>query len=288
MKKHSIYLLLILLLCWGCNGDFLTVEETGVIPSSDAPIVTAFLSPQDTVHTVTLYHTRPAAGNNPYATWEQNVAKSTVTLSNGTQTVKLIPDSFLTGVFKISAKNFKVESGKTYYLSVNTFDGKKAEANCTIPSSVVDTTSISYQLVSGSISNMNTSYLISWKDIPNQVNYYAVYTISELQDLTKKTAEISNERYQHTIDDVERDGQFLGTPQSFLLSKPNYVAKDRLYIWHIQVLNTDIHFYKFHKDYEIAKQADENPFSEPVMLYSNIKGGFGVMAGYTKAVTYFR
>jgi hypothetical protein len=109
------------------------------------------LSPQDTVHTVTLYHTRPAAGNNPYATWEQNVAKSTVTLSNGTQTVKLIPDSFLTGVFKISAKNFKVESGKTYYLSVNTFDGKKAEANCTIPSSVVDTTSISYQLVSGSI-----------------------------------------------------------------------------------------------------------------------------------------
>jgi hypothetical protein len=53
---------------------------------------------------------------------------------------------------------------------------------------------------------MNTGYLISWKDIPNQVNYYAVYTISELQDLTKKTAEINNERYQHTIDDVERDG----------------------------------------------------------------------------------
>jgi hypothetical protein len=56
----------------------------------------------------------------------------------------------------------------------------------------------------------------------------------------------------------------------------------------VQVLKHRYTFYKFHKDYEIAKQADENPFSEPVMLYSNIKGGFGVMAGYTKAVTYFR
>ncbi|MFY7829112.1 MAG: DUF4249 domain-containing protein [Flectobacillus sp.] len=288
MKKQLLSICTMLLFCWACNGDFLTVEETGVIPSSDAPIVTAFLSPQDTIHTVTLYHTRPAAGNNPYATWEQNVSKSTVTLSNGTQTVKLIPDSFLTGVFKISSKNFKVESGKTYYLNVSTFDGKKVEANCTIPTGVVDTTSIAYQLVSGNPSNMNTSYLISWKDIPNQVNYYAVYTISELQDLTKKTAEINNERYLHGIDDVEKDGLTVGTQESLLLTKPNSPAKDRLYIWQVQVLNTDIHFYKFHKDYEIAKQADENPFSEPVMLYSNIKGGFGVMAGYTKAVTYFR
>jgi hypothetical protein len=111
----------------------------------------------------------------------------------------------------------------------------------------VDTSSISYKLVSGNASNMNTGYLISWKDIPNQVNYYAVYTISELQDLAKKTAEINNERYLHGIDDVERDGLTVGTQESLLLTKPNSPAKDRLYIWQVQVLNTDIHFYKFQK-----------------------------------------
>jgi hypothetical protein len=46
--------------------------------------------------------------------------------------------------------------------------------------------------------------------------------------------------------------------------------------------------FKFAKSYNVFDNADENPFAEPVNVYSNVKNGYGIFSAYTVAVDSLR
>jgi hypothetical protein len=284
MKIKLLLLLYLSFLISGCEDGFLSVEEKTVnIPSSTAPTIVAFLCPQDSVHTVQLYYTSPVIGKNNLPEWSANVSKSVVTLSDESQTVALKSEKNRNNIFKIKATDFKVVAGKTYKLRVVTYDGQQAEATCTIPLSKIDIKKVDTKAVNSS----DPFYLITWMDIANEQNYYAVYIVQGQVNFSTGERRVGNDTGENGILDTGREGQELSTKRSFLLQKRRNASDGFSFVSEIQLLNTDIHFYRYHKDLEILQISDDNPLSEPTNIYSNIKGGFGVFAGFTRASGYF-
>ncbi|MDZ7899681.1 MAG: DUF4249 domain-containing protein [Arcicella sp.] len=282
MKNQYTFLLFITLFFASCSDDgFLSVEEDASnIPFSTAPTITAFLCPQDTVHKVTLSHTRPVVGKDLSREWNNNVSKSIVTINDGTQTVKLTSGG--AGTFNIKAKEFKVEAGKTYKLNVTTYDGQKAEATCTIPQNIADIKQVRIKEVSD-VKFETKKYLVTWQDIPNEQNYYAVYVLTKYVSVTNKYVSVDQEDFENSITDQSNDKGKMVTKKSFYMTKRENYNDGSYRATEVQILNTDVNFYRYHKDLDILKISGDNPLVEPINVYSNIKGGFGVFAGYTRA-----
>ena len=47
----------------------------------------------------------------------------------------------------------------------------------------------------------------------------------------------------------------------------------------INVLRVDEAYYKFHYPFVVSGFNEDNPFGEPTIVYSNVKDGYGVLAG---------
>ena len=284
--KYLFFLFLGIILSSCSTDDFLSVEENSAnIPSSSAPTISAFLCPQDTVHKVQLIYTRPVVGRDLSREWSNNVGKAIVTLSNGDQTV-LLKSSGVNN-FTIKAKDFQVEAGKTYTLNVTTYDGQKAEASCTIPLNRVDIKKAKTKDVVD-VKFQDTKYLVTWEDIPQEKNYYAVYVLTKYVSITNKYVSVDQEDFENSITDEGNDGGKMATKKSFYMNKRQNFDDGSYRITEVQILNTDVNFYRYQKDLETLKITGDNPLVEPISVYSNVKGGFGVFAGYTRANGFFK
>ena len=51
----------------------------------------------------------------------------------------------------------------------------------------------------------------------------------------------------------------------------------------IYIANTDRAYYFYNTAIDKIRKANGNPFAEPVLTYTNIKNGLGVMAGYNQS-----
>ena len=289
MKIQHIFFLFLGIMLSSCStDDFLSVEENSAnIPSSSAPTISAFLCPQDTIHKVQLLYTRPVVGRDLSREWSNNVGKAIVTLSNGDQTIVLKSGGSNSSIFTIKAKDFQVEAGKTYTLNVTTYDGQKAEASCTIPLNRVDIKKADTKEITD-VKYQSKKYLVTWEDIAKKKNYYAVYVLTKYVSITNKYVSVDQEDSENSITDEGNDGGKMATKKSFYMT-PRQNFNDGSYrITEIQILNTDVNFYRYQKDLETLKITGDNPLVEPISVYSNVKGGFGVFAGYTRANGFFK
>ncbi len=279
--QHTFFLLLGIILSSCSTDDFLSVEENSVnIPSSSAPTISAFLCPQDTVHQVRLIYTRPVVGRNLSDEWFKNVGKGIVTLSNGERTVTLKTGGGSSSSFTIKAKDFPIEAGKTYTLNVTTYDGQKAEATCTIPLNRVEIQKVGVKEITD-VKYQDKKFLVTWNDIPNEKNYYSAHVLTKY--VSTQYVSVDGDDAENSITDEGIDGGKMATKKSFYMSKRQNFNDGSYRVTEIQILNTDINFYRYHKDLEVLKISGDNPLIEPINVYSNVKGGFGVFAGYNRA-----
>jgi hypothetical protein len=181
-------------------------------------------------------------------------------------------------VFTIKSKEFKVMAGKTYTLRVTTYDGQEAEATCTVPMNTVDLGTADTPLAVN-IAGQQKQYSVSWQDIAGEPNYYSVRVFQRF--FRKNSVTVSSESAENNTLDTGADGGQMITRKSFWMKPRQNYPNNTYEVTEIQILNTDEHFYRYHKDLESI--SIDNPFAEPFQIYSNVKGGFGVFAGYTRA-----
>lgn len=292
MKISQLISILVAVMFSSCSGDFLSVEELNVnIPSSTAPTITSFLCPQDSIHRVTLTYTSPVVGVNKIDEWTTNVSKSIVTLSDGTQTVILKSDSDNNRIFYVKSNVFAVVAGKTYTLHVTMYDGQQAEATCTIPLNRVDISKADTKEVTNTTTNIGgvqeKKYQVTWQDIPNEVNRYAVYVVAERYNFTTREKQVDYDQTEYGINDSGNEGKELSSQSSFSMRTRQDAGGGFRYVSEVQILNVDSHFDKYHQDLQVLKRSADNPKDEPIRIYSNIQGGFGIFAGYTRASGFF-
>jgi hypothetical protein len=281
--KNILFILSISYLLMSCDA-LSTIEEQEVF-SVKTPCVQIFLCPQDTVITAKVYGTNPTVGtgskiSNPI------VSNATIILTNEmNQRIELKWNKALLN-YSASSKGFDVMVGKRYDMKLTTPEGNNLTAFCIIPQQIdYQTIKLVKTKVEPSPFNDGTEYFIQWKDFPNQKNYYSVFILNYFESFSPKDIRLEGEGAMYGIEDDKLSNGEVVSPKSWLLRGRQTGSNGAFQYARYQTLlvcHTDESYAKFHKSLEEIKRNNDNPFAEPSRLYTNVKGGFGVFAGYNR------
>ena len=220
----------------------------------------------------------------------------------------------------LNTKIFPILAGKTYNLSAKFPNLPIAKASCTIPQKAL--TNSDYQIIGGTkidsvqrgygtnngvvvsrYYNLMKPFTVLIKDFPSEENFYSIayFTRTETQDRSFQgntpppRITVNQERFSDFISDYKKDGGQLEFQKARFSvgyydtdpnqNKNNSITKSSILKIYIAV--TDKAYYQYTK--VVAKSEginSDDPFSEPVLTYTNVQGGLGVFAGLnTTAIT---
>ena len=210
----------------------------------------------------------------------------------------------------ISTKEFSIIAGKTYTLIVSASGLPTATATCTVPtkslvnqsdleivdngldSSVSGSTYSNGQLIKVNY-RYHKKYTVKIKDNPSEENFYSVGYLSQKIEQTKgsdgKIIILPPLNLQEPYGDLLSDYRKNGAVLNFIPLRMN-LASDNNNNPNLKVISykvscfvaiTDKIFYQYNKSVGSSSGIyNDNPFTEPVLTYTNINGGLGVFAGY--------
>ncbi len=149
---------------------------------------------------------------------------------------------------------------------------------------------------------------IQFEDPANETNYYQISFHQEVQTSNPSIQEndieiIPNEGYSFIDEDITdnfnlidggilfKDLTFNGTTKEFIF-QPLFVYKSidassatsKPINIIIELRSVSEEYYKYYTSIYRQSSQDNTPFSNPTVIYSNIKNGFGVFAGYNKSI----
>ncbi|GAL86044.1 hypothetical protein MYP_3273 [Sporocytophaga myxococcoides] len=263
-----------------------TLDEKDMPKIESKLVIGGYISPQDTIvkifvgKSVPIYQKSKGFNANP-------VKDATVLLSGNGVSTSLLYDEKLSS-YTIPASQYPIIPGATYHLIVSTPEGYYAEAETIVPKDINSSLKFSLDTIERSInytySGKSLQISVWWDDIQNQNNYYRIYgEAGTIYDSTYYSPKYKhyNEIYFDTKNIAIKDiGYENGKIGPFKTDTPLENMNRRLSDIGLTLLNTDRNYYEFYKSYDSNYQ--ENFFSEPQNIYTNIKGGLGVFASYQK------
>ncbi len=278
MKKRTASLFLFILSIISCDRLAKNVEA----PKIESQLVMfSFLSPEEDFVKIEVGMSKPVYGSQKGNNTAINNAIVTIINDGGYSFVVPFVDSL--NAYYIPSSSYPIESGRTYTVTVSA-RGKSVSASCVVPSDIVSFKDITYQKLSASTSGIGSSpyyrYSYKWLDKEGSKNYYRVFVESQYSykgiddDSVASNYEVcttlwdDENRDGNTLNGICEDYSFYGEP---LNNKPIS----------FYLLNTDVHYYEYHK--RRLYYYGEDPFSEPVQQYSNVKNGLGVVCAYRKS-----
>ena len=264
-------------------------EATGIkLPESNSKlVVTGFISPQDTAVNVEVIRSTPAFGSRSVG--PPFVSDALVTLSDGDRTVTLPRRGEHGGWYFVDTQAMPVVAGRTYTLRVSVPAGESLEASCTVPEAPAPP-ELAYDSLSTPDNNAPRYTLrMSWPDPTGPENYYR--PSAEVRTVLTENVDrpppipLTQPVYweaDELTDDKAADGGMLYSSRGtfWFGGLSEYNPKQYLVG---QLLHVDRHYYLYHRSLRNAGRSQDNPFAEPVLVYSNVTGGLGVFAAYNRA-----
>lgn len=293
MKKIFLYSLLTIsqFLLLSCESLIKEIDPS-FLPETDSKLVVAcFISPQDTVLAAKVTETKLLIGTT--GDIKDDITNATVSLSDGSKTIQLIYNAKL-GYYRALPTNLPILVGKTYTITVSTPDGRKVSASTTVPVHTdikevrIDSTTINESQRGNNVINKSYDVKVIWQDKTGESNYYRAISeygmIFYLPDPKNNKNIIPTQVITlidlRTLDDKGTDGQLLSLSRDY---QPTFASgtgiKGRLDKIRVGLFQTDIHYYNYHTSLRRQRE-NNNPFAEPVLLYTNINGGFGCFGAY--------
>lgn len=307
MKRTVIFSILVVLLLAACGSLRQEVEPKGIVQEPEKLVVACFISPQDTVLAARVTRSSPVLGVNSGI---NDVSNATVTLSDGVRSVVLKAKSTVlygsaSTTYRANAGELPIVVGKTYTLAVTVPDGRTVTSTCTIPNAVAIEQMTLDSSITTEFGEKRQTYRaqLRWRDPAGQANFYRVAGSSEyanryrISGTATSPARDTIVRYRgdwyfengSTTTDIGRDGQEIVSTRGrlatysytringILLAQPPSGQVDGY------LLNIDENYYRYHDAVERQNQAGDNPFSEPVLIPSNIQGGLGCFGAYNRS-----
>lgn len=264
---RSIYIICILIFVNSCTKD----ADVKLPAVASKLVINSFLSPQDSLVKVTVTLSQPLYNNSNSGQY-YNVSDATVQINDGSVTKTLLYNS-VTNYYYIPFSQLPIVVGNTYYLTVSTPDGKNVNASTSIPTAN-STLTFSSQVVIDPNQGDQYSITANWIDSPGTEDYYRIAFYAKQFypgdiDTTYYSA------FSDNFSDKDNDGKTFN--QNFTVYSQNSTGSEgELYLIHATK-----EYYLFHT--KLADAAGSgNPFSEPVQMYSNINGGYGIFAGFNQ------
>jgi hypothetical protein len=260
MRNLLIFILLLSIIT-ACESELSSIE----IPDENKFVVESYISPQDTILSVRVGNTNPVIGK--VSKEFKVVSNASVKMGNGSKTVNLLYEK--DGYYRISAKQLAIIKGQKYTLQVSTPDGRTVTSECTIPLTTIDAQKVIIDVQS--INSGTKKIFVKWVDILNEQNYYAANGTFETPN---KSCYFD---YPFFTRDKNRDGeQFTWSFNTDIVcgnGNPNFIIKIGSY---------DLNGYQYFSSVTDQNSVNGIPFTEPVQIFTNIKGGYGVFSGFNQ------
>ena len=269
--KNTLLTFMLLIILSSCER-VATVE----IPATDPmPVMYSFLSPETSVSTATITMTAPIYGNSSSGNFE-TIRTADVTISdNNGASAKMIFDANINSYF-VNQSDFPINPGMTYTL-VAKFDNYSLQASTTVPSLVIYLDEAIGEKLPPDPNGLDR-YMIrmKWKDAPGVTNYYRV----NLEELNSFNPGDSNAFSigDKMFSDNNKDGETMSDKFEYY----DYGFAGNTPAFNAYLVNTDIHYYEYHR--RRLNYFGDDPFSEPLQQYSNVKGGLGAVCSFRKTM----
>jgi Domain of unknown function (DUF4249) len=299
MKNISILCILLSTLMSSCTADYFN-PVVDITPRVLAPKLVVIANMQSDYDTLIVYvsKSRGSLDNSTYNYNPDSVRQRLDTVAgvqvqlfkNGTLFANL--NSIGGGNFAVVGKRLPAD-GATYNLKVSAPGFPSVEATQIMPSIVkLDTAQFIPNGVVDLEGRRNAEYVMNFRD-PVGTNYYMGYVINDQQTSPDTIRTINLVDLGFLVsDNVLIDNTFDGKSYRWSLTNGrgggpgspnrggpggprNQIAQG---IMSFYLLNISKEMYQYQKSYTLYKDARDNPFAQPVVLYTNINNGFGLFS----------
>ena len=276
MKKYNLIygiFISVLLLNSGCESD-----ANVTVPSTERKLVVGgFLSPNENEHEISLSLSEPLFSTDPFF----NTTNANVTISSEGSSYQIAYDVDA-AAFVFNNSQFNIANGKNYHLKIVAENGKTVEADMTTLSDTmpsIEEFKINKDTIYSEWSSNQIRYnlKLNWKDIASEKNYYRLTAnrLVKYFGAIDTTIEPIEEFNSFTLkDDLGKDGQILSSTFKF----DDYSLNNETVGFEIVLMKIDVNYYNYYKT--LNNYAGEDPFAEPVILFSNIQNGLGVFSNF--------
>ncbi|WP_234735918.1 DUF4249 domain-containing protein [Tellurirhabdus bombi] len=288
MNVSRLFFILALFLV-SCEDLKQEVNLDGFSDQTPRLAVACFISPQDSVIAAKVVRTRSVFDDESLSSLD--ITDATVKLTSSAKTVTL-PYDGRRGYYRISPQQLPILAGQSYTLTIETKDGQKAEASCTVPQPVAlqRLALDSVKMTEDGVAKKRFFVRYYWQDVAGQPNYYQPEGVFSPQcptcQPTTYPVYFSASRLFYTDQDGSKSNfesapGYLGpaVPEEATLLGTNYQSA----LIRGSLLHVDENFYRYHVALDQQRQADNNPFAEPVLIPTNIKGGLGCFGAYNRS-----
>lgn len=263
--RTSIIFLLSLILLTSCEKVVTDVE----IPKAEKKVaVFCVISPLDSFIEADITYSAPVFESGTVST----ITDATVTIK-GNGTSALLTYSPERATYKLSTTLFSVKEGEVYELEVKTPRGEMVTATCKVPLNNTPIISVEPSRRKVDIETYTYKLTVKWQDDPSVVNYYRIY--AEQQSFFMGTEGFIDDKGSTMFTDENSNGNLLNVAHRYDYDASNGAGSTK---YNVYLLNTDEHYYKYHEGR--LRYEGDNPFVEPNIIYSNIKGGLGCFGAY--------
>jgi len=271
-SKINLLVLASLILFTACER----VAKVDIPQTNPLPVLFSFLSPESENSLVTISMSAPIYGSSNSGQFKQ-ITNAQVTISDNNGSSKMMPFDIIKSAYKLDQTEFPINPGMTY-----TIEAKFLNYNVKGVTIVPNTLVYFDEIIGEKLPQDPTGgdrYLIrmKWLDEIGVTNYYRV-NLEELYGFNS-----GDTAYYSIGDKMLNDQGKDGLVVSDKLETYNFNFGGIKPIYTAYLLNTDIHYYEYHRRRLVY--FGDDPFSEPVQQYSNVKGGLGVVASYRKTKT---
>jgi hypothetical protein len=277
-RKHTILSIFSLITLASCERLVDNVEVPRIPPQL---VMYSFLSPEDSIIKVEVSMSTPLFENVTNRVGNINyITNAQVSIQSNTGRSASFPafddEAF---AYTLSANAYPILPGETYRITVQ-HTGKTAWGETTIPAMAVPIEEVSHvRLVQNNSVGNAPAFKIRtvWNDPANENNFYHVVVNSLFSYQIEPGA--PREEYSFDIcntnlyDDQRRKGHQMFS----VCDEYNFRLGDTSF-YKVFLLTTDRSYYDYH--IRRLNYFGEDPFSEPIPMYHNVKGGLGVIGSY--------
>jgi hypothetical protein len=280
--RIRLFILLFFGLATACREQFIREID---FQSNPKLAVSSFITAGDTLIQVQLSKSVPVYQRSSDV--QTNITDAVVSISGNGRSVNLTYDTE-SRLYQISIDSFFVVEGETYTLRV-THNNEQVEATTTVPRrfNLQGSATIS-QLNRSSFGYSQLYYgcQFNFSGNPAPQAYYGLSFQLMLvsNGVERSNGYYSNESFSLTKMDYYKANQPNQSMLAILKEKvPQYnAASNDSSFFRIHLWQADEAFYEFNRTADLNYRSSDEFFSEPVPIYSNVKGGLGCFGSYLR------
>jgi hypothetical protein len=272
MKKLLLLFPVTIFLLASCEEDA-DIELPEVEPKI---VISCFITPQDSIIRAYISRSNPVF-NSSTSTTGAAVPNATVMLYGNSSSVQLVYNS-ITEYYEVSTAVFPVLAGNEYRIDVtHAASGAHAEATTTVP--LVTPSGFQCTATDTIVSSdpWNTygesRFEYSFQDPAGQQNLYRFTVYNVMYDSVMMDTSLNQWSSWDLFNDENADGTAIS--RNFISWYNEYAGS--LIEYDVWLHNCNYDYYMFHQSMNNYDGGD-NPFAEPVQIYTNVTDGLGIFA----------